>query len=406
MQPIIYQGIMERYKKELLENVVPFWTKHAPDFEYGGYFHCFDRDGTIIDTNKSMWIEARAIWMFSRLFNSSILTNQPERTEWLNLAKLGADFLKKYGRDENGDFYFRLSKEGKPLVAPYNIFSDCFAAIGFLEYAKASGDQESFDIAKQTYQRIQNRKNQPKGKWDKTMSGTQPLFGLSLPMMNINVSDVFQTIEPNPVYEEIIRAEISVILDRFVDRKYHVIRENIVQTGGFCNETYEGRHINPGHGIESLWFIMSVASRRKDSNIIKRCHEALLDNLEFGWDTECGGLFYFMDVLGKPHLELSWDMKLWWVHLESLIATLMGFQLTGDSKLWDWFVKLEEYTWKHFPDSQYGEWFPYLTRDGKVNNNQKGGRWKCFFHLPRALLMIAEMSSVGNNPTLTNLHYL
>lgn len=382
-----------RYRTELLENVVPFWMKHAPDFENGGYYHCLDRDGTVLDRRKSMWIEARAVWTFSRLFNTPEFRDRPERKNWLELAALGAEFLKKHGRDENGDFYFRLSAEGRPLVAPYNIYSDCFGALGLLEYAKASGDEESLGIAKQTYRRIQRRWDSPKGRWNKTMPGASVLNELSVPMMNICISEEFNGILPDSSYDEVLKKDISTILDRFVDRKNRVIREYAVPGGGFCDETYEGRHLVPGHGIETLWFIMLVAKRWNDRGIIDRCVEALHWNLEFGWDREYGGLFYFMDVLGKPQLQLAWDMKLWWVHLEALIATMMGFRLTGDESLRDWFVRLDEYTWSRFPDRdpRYGgEWFAYLNRRGEVNNFQKGGPWKCFFHLPRALLIISE----------------
>jgi N-acylglucosamine 2-epimerase len=86
-------------------------------------------------------------------------------------------------------------------------------------------------------------------------------------------------------------------------------------------------------------------------------------------------------------------MKLWWPHLEALIATARGYQLTGDEEMFNWFEKIHDYTWDHFPDAEHGEWFGYLARDGKVNNECKANQWKACFHLPRALYMISDIFS-------------
>ncbi len=64
--------------------------------------------------------------MFSKIYNE-----HEQNPEYLEVAKLGAEFLEKYGKDEEGNFYFSLDKNGVPIIMPYNIFSDCFAAVGF-----------------------------------------------------------------------------------------------------------------------------------------------------------------------------------------------------------------------------------------------------------------------------------
>jgi N-acylglucosamine 2-epimerase len=76
------------------------------------------------------------------------------------------------------------------------------------------------------------------------------------------------------------------------------------------------------------------------------------------------------------------------VHLESLIACATGFRLTGDKRLASWFETLHDYTWTHYRDHEYPEWFGYLNRRGGVLFPLKGGKYKTCFHLPRALLRI------------------
>jgi len=111
------KALAQHYKHELLEKVVPFWLQNSQDLEYGGYFSCLDREGRVYDTDKFVWLQAREVWMFAKLYN----VVEP-RPEWLTCAKQGAEFLKKYAHDGDLNFYFALTREGRPLVQPYNIF--------------------------------------------------------------------------------------------------------------------------------------------------------------------------------------------------------------------------------------------------------------------------------------------
>ena len=130
---------------------------------------------------------------------------------------------------------------------------------------------------------------------------------------------------------------------------------------------------------------MDLAKRLKDDDLIKKAVNTTINILERSWDDEYGGVFYFLDIKGYPLLQLEWDQKLWWVHIETIISLLKGYNLTGDERCWRWFEKVHEYTWKHFPDPQNGEWFGYLNRQGEVLLPVKGGKWKGCFHVPRGL---------------------
>src|SRR5688572_15705913 len=125
------------YFNQLSNNVIPFWLRHSKDDEHGGYFTCLDREGKVYDTDKFIWLQARQVWCFSMLYN------QVEKKQaWLDFAIYGADFLQKYGLDPEGNWYFSLTRQGKPLIQPYNIFSDCFATMAFGQLYKATKKQE------------------------------------------------------------------------------------------------------------------------------------------------------------------------------------------------------------------------------------------------------------------------
>ena len=376
-----------RYRRELLENVLPFWLEHSQDKEYGGYFTCLNRDGSVFDTDKFVWLQGREVWMFSMLYNR--LSRNPE---WLDCAEQGGRFLIDHGFTGDHDFYFSLTREGRPLVHPYNIFSNTFACMAFAQLAQATGKDEYATMAKDTFRRILERRSNPKGVWSKGVPGTRPMKDFALPMIICNMAlEVENIIDDPELMERTIDECIHEVLDVFYQPDLGVMVENVSSVDGGLLDCFEGRRVNPGHDLEALWFLENLGVRKGDTDLIWKSVDISLRVIDYGWDKEYGGIFYFMDRKGCPPQELEWDQKLWWVHLEAAIAMLKGYSLTGNEKCLGWFLKLDDYLWKHFKDNEFPEWFGYLNRRGEVLLPLKGGKWKGCFHVPRALYQIMTM---------------
>ncbi len=376
-----FSNLAELYKNELLNNVIPFWEKYSIDRDYGGYFSCLEREGKVYDTDKFIWLQNRQLWTFSMLYN-----RLESKENWLQIAKHGADFLAQYGRDSEGNWYFALNREGQPLVQPYNIFSDCFAAMAFSQYALASGEDTAREIALQAYNNVLRRQDNPKGKYNKIYPGTRPMKTLAVPMILANLSLEMDWLLSSDRLEKILDRTVAEVMGDFLDSATGLMYENVTPEGEHL-DCFEGRLINPGHGIEAMWFIMDIANRRHNEQLINQAVDVVLNILDFGWDKQYGGIYYFMDAQGYPPQQLEWNQKLWWVHLETLVALAMGYRLTGRKECWTWYQKVHDYTWKHFADPNYGEWFGYCDRCGEVLLNLKGGKWKGCFHVPRALYL-------------------
>jgi N-acylglucosamine 2-epimerase len=367
------------YKDALLNNIIPFWEKHSLDHENGGYFTCLDREGRVYDTDKFMWLQGRQAWMFATLYNQV----EP-RKKWLEIAKSGVDFIRDKGMDAHGNVYFSLTDNGQPLVQPYNIFSDCFAAMAFAQYGIAAQDPEYKELAKKTYQNILKRKDDPKGLYEKGTSA-RPLKSFALPMILSNlVLEMEDILDPSEV-EHTIDFSIHEVMEVFLDKKSGLIYE-FVKPDGSHENSFNGRLLNPGHGIEAMWFMIDIAVRKNDQGLIKKATETIIKILEYSWDNEFGGILYFMDAKGHPPQQLEWDQKLWWVHLETLVALAKAYEQTQDPEISKWYAKVHDFSWQHFSDPEHGEWFGYLNREGKVLLHLKGGKWKGCFHVPRAML--------------------
>lgn len=388
MTKVDFKQISSRYKRELLENCLPFWFEHSQDKEYGGYFSCLNRDGSVYDTDKFIWLQGREVWMFAMLYN-----NVEKNQQWLDCAIQGAEFLKKYGHDENWDFYFSVNREGRPLVQPYNIFSNTFACMAFAQLAKATGNDEYALIARRIFGRILERRSNPKGQWCKAYPGTRPMKDFALPMIICNMAlEIEDILEDKSVLEQTIDTCLHEVFDVFYQPELGCMLENVSSVDGSPVDCFEGREINPGHDLEALWFMMNLGVRRGDKALIEKCVEIALSVIERGWDKEFGGIYYFLDAKGVPQQKLEWDQKLWWVHIESAIAMLKGYQLTGNEKCLEWFLKLDAYLWDNFKDKEYPEWFGYLNRRGEVLLPLKGGKWKGCFHVPRGLYQIWQLA--------------
>jgi len=374
-----YSDYADQYRRALLEDVIPFWERHSIDRECGGFFTCLARDGSVFDTDKFVWLQARQVWTFSMLYN-----RLEPRPGWLEMARLGADFLFAHGRAPDGNWYFSLTREGRPLVQPYNIFSDCFTAMALGQYSLAAKDEQAAELARTAYRNILRRQENPKGVYNKLVPGTRPLKNFALPMILCNLALELEHLLPPEETEATIEACVKAVPGDFLDPQRNLILENIAPDGSRV-DSFEGRLLNPGHAIEAMWFLMDIGIRRGDRALIEKAVGVTLSTLEFAWDRELGGLFYFLDRLGRPPQQLEWDQKLWWVHMETLIALSLGFTQTKRAECWGWYERVHEYAWKHFPDPEFGEWFGYLNRRGEVLLPLKGGKWKGCFHVPRGL---------------------
>lgn len=388
-----FQPFIRRYEEELFDRVVPFWEQHCIDHEFGGYFTSLDRDGSVYDTEKYMWMQWRIVYMFAVLYKS-----RRGQGRWLEIARKGFDFLVEHGKSEDGTYYFALNRRGEPSVAPYNIFSDCFAAMGAAALYKATGEAKYRQEAESAMRSYIRRMDHPKGRWEKTLPGRSKRLAHGHFMILANLCSVMKDCLGTDEYDADAERAVRTVADRFWNPEFKVLFENINTDGSFDLDSCEGRFLNPGHGLESMWFILQYAERRNDRELIRKAAEIIRGQFSFGTDREFGGIYYFMDVLGRPNIELQWDMKLWWPHNEALIASLFAYRLTKEQYYLDRFLEVDEWAWKHFRDPEYPEWFAYLNRRGEPTHLLKGGKWKTFFHLPRCLFMcIGEMEKMTEN---------
>lgn len=370
----------ESYKKDLTENIMPFWMKYGLDRENGGVYTCVDRDGSLMDTTKSVWFQGRFAFICSFAYN-----NVEKNQEWLDAAKSTLEFIEKHCFNEQGHMYFSVTAEGKPLRKRRYVFSETFAAIAMSEYALATGDQHWAKRAIQVFEDTQRFLATP-GFLPAKFEADVKLQGHSIVMILINVGSCIRKVVDDPKLTQQIDESIEKLKKYFIHPEFKCLLETVGENGEFI-DTNMTRTINPGHCIETSWFIMEEAKLRGwDKPMLDMALQVFDWSWDWGWDKLYGGIINFRDCKNLPPQDYSQDMKFWWPQCETIIASLYAYLGTGDEKYLYRHERISEWTYAHFPDAEYGEWYGYLHRDGTVAQPAKGNLYKGPFHIPRMMI--------------------
>ena len=370
----------ERYQEDLTQNILPFWLNHGMDRVYGGVYTCVDRDGTLIDSTKSVWFQGRFGFICAYAYNN-VAANQ----DWLKASKSCIDFIENHCFDADGRMFFEVTADGQPVRKRRYVFSECFAAIAMSEYSLASGDKSYAQKALALFQQILHFINTEGILEPKYCEGVE-MQGHSITMILINTAARIREAIPSSELDKQISESIEKLERYFIHPEFEALLETVGPNGEFIDSII-GRTINPGHCIETAWFLLEEAKYRNGDPQLTETAVKILDwSWKWGWDKKYGGIINFRDCKGLPVQDYSQDMKFWWPQTEAIIATLYAYEATGDERYLQMHQQISDWTYAHFPDSEYGEWYGYLHRDGTIAQPAKGNIFKGPFHIPRMMI--------------------
>ncbi len=377
-------ALRDCYRDTLLDDVLPFWLKHGLDEEHGGYFTSLDRDGSLLDSDKSVWVQGRFAWFLSHLHNEV-----GPNDGWLQAAQSGLKFIDQHCVDPADSLmWFHVTADGKPIRKRRYRFSEAFACIAHAAFHQATCNPNSAERAKQLFATFHSHLQDPSlSPFPPKFTGIRQSKGIGGPMIGINMAQICRGARLEGDWNQIIDQHIDEIRTDFVRDDIECVMETVAADGSLIVDHFDGRTLNPGHAIEAAWIILEEAKHRGNDPELIALGCRMLDWMwQRGWDSEYGGLLYFVGIDEKPVQEYWHDMKFWWPHNETIIATLMAWQLTGEERYATMHQQIHDWSFSHFPDKEHGEWYGYLHRDGSVSSPVKGNLWKGPFHLPRMLL--------------------
>lgn len=374
-----------------LNSAIDLWLTRSPDREHGGIYHCLDRDGNVFSRDKGVWMQGRAGWTFSYLYNHY----QP-RPEFLEIAKSCIDFAREKCTDKDGRMYVKVTKDGAPLEKSGEWFSEAFYIMACAEYYRATGDRDYLYEARVTYDLILAIFRDPSvDPYRVSHGGSQmarPTRHFNQPMILLNVGAVMAACDPERIslYNENALWLGGLIRD-FFKEEYGGTLESIAPDGSVILDAATERVCCPGHDMECAWFLLEEGRRLGNTEMCSLAARMFDCAYAMGLDREYGGILYYRDILPYPVEAYEQDMKIWWVHNEAIIASLALFCDTGSDLYREIFEKTVEYSFARFVDSD-GEWYATLRRDGVPNETMiKGFIYKGPFHTVRMYAKCLEM---------------
>lgn len=410
------EDLLKFYKDQLVRDFIPFWT-NSLDHKHGGVFTCYDNFGkNLVSTDKYTWSQGRFLWLWSKITKMILDNKLPgEVVEYQDHLEKTASFIKENVFLENGNCAFLLTADGKKKESnsgkgyDSSIYADCFIVLGFSEYAALKCDKEIFKKALKLYKSIQKRVETGRIR-SEPYEIPEGFKAHSIPMILLNVTQcLFKTSQIiNYSKQDLLRQYKIVYMRQIMNDFYqedHKITEFIKMNSITNSKSLLERHVNPGHAIESMGFVLQSAQEEKNSNYILKAVNAIEKAINVGWDSKYGGILRFTDERGsqptceKPDFSYeklileSWDLKLWWPHSEALYATYFAYHLTGSQKMQNLFKKIHDYTFRTFPnpDKKIGEWIQIRDRQGKPKETVAALPVKDPFHIMRNFLQIIEL---------------
>lgn len=402
---------LDFFKHELENNMVPFWTNRALDWVSGGYFTCFSNDGKeLFSKDKYTWSQGRMVWIFSEL--ARVFQNE----KYVVFARLGVDFLLKHALLPNGNCAFLLNQYGEPqettLGSGYDtsIYADCFVVIGLSRYSAVTKNGAVLDFAESLYKSI-CRRLQRKFRTDPyPIPAGYRAHGISMIMLNTSQELMY-------ALRALGHDRAALMNDRcndYVNEIFSLFYKDDLLLHEMVNPSLEkddsllARYVNPGHSLESLWFILHQVLETGDNRRFSVIADMIERIYDVGWDQQFGGLFLFADKQGGRPLELTrasstdpmvekvrsdWSHKLWWPHSEALYTTLLAFHLTGRPRILELYNRTKDYVFSTFPnpDITIGEWIQIRDRYGKPIEKTVALPVKDPFHIIRNLLLIIQL---------------
>ena len=383
-------ALRDQLEAHLLEQVMPFWMRHAVD-SAGGLNTMIRDDGTVISRDKWMWSQLRALWVFSELH-----ARFGPRDDWRHVADGIYAFATRCGWNEaERGWNLRVTAEGEVQKARESIYTDLFAIYGLTAYARAFSLDEPMTWARRTADAVLDTLERPHDQIPHFPYPVPPGARVhGIPMMaSLIFWELGQALD-EARYRDAAGALSDEIFERFYDPERDVLLERIGADGGAYPPPL-GTAVVPGHVIEDMWFQIHIARERDEgggrATIERACH-LTARHLELGWDPAHGGLLLAVDADGRD--TVGWDhadAKLWWPQTEAMYATLLAYEHSHDRAFLDWYDRVHAYSFAHYPVADHGEWRQRLDRFGEPLEQVVALPVKDPFHLPRALIYCIEV---------------
>jgi N-acylglucosamine 2-epimerase len=386
--------LQKRYQEELFERFLPFWDQHGIDHERGGFICSLDYDGTRVNTDKLLWFQGRGIWVYSFLYN-----HFGRDSQYLEVARKTKDFVLKHAPQRDGWWAEVLSEDGR-VVKPFqgDIYGMYFVAEGLQEYAWATKDERSLDMALSLIKRLFRHIESPSFRF---MGTEEPgVRAQGLWMVNLRIAHQILQRWKDPAIAKIADQGVNAVINKHYNPDIGM--NNELLHFDFSRVRGEDTKSLLGHSVETLWMVMDEAVRRNDMQLWNTCAARIHHHLEVGWDHVYDGLAQWINVdqggyVWPVETPIGTDLKFrfvgeynyvkaLWALNEVLVATLNVFERTGAEWASRFFAMAQNVIDQKFSKRKYGHSGYMLFGDRRMTHQPHVAR-QDNYHPVRQLML-------------------
>lgn len=374
--------LADAIRRELVDNLVPFWLERSFDRQRGGFVGRMASDLTVDPAApKGLILNARILWSFSA-FHRTLGDG-----DCLRAAHRAFEYVERHFWDaHHGGAYWSVDPAGRPLDTKKKVYGQAFLMYALAEYHRASGESAALARAVDLFELLERYAlDRRHGGYveayerDWTVASDLRLSDADMnakKSMNaqLHVLEAFTGLHaswPDPRLRERLGELVGSFLAHIVDGRTH-------RFAAFFDDdwTIKSSHVSPGHDIEGSWLLWESAEALGDAALVERVRREALAMastvLRTGVDAD-GGLW---NDLGSS--ERSKD---WWPQAEAVVGFLNAHELSGEAAYFAAAAAAWAFIADRFVDRQRGEWHWRIRSDGTVDGAlPKISEWKCPYH--------------------------
>lgn len=374
------QSLRDQYREALFGQYLPNISEFVYDHENGGFMCTVDiRTGELLDEIKRTWFEGRGMWSYAYLYN-----HLEQNPEYLEIARKSKDFIMRHRPEGDRFWVHSYNRQGEPnSTEESDIYGSLFVAEGLAEYAKASGEEEYFDIAKSITLNALSRYDEPDYQHRDGVPGRRYLGHWMVFL--IGTTHMLQ-IQDDPELKEISDRSIDAIMNSHMNSDYQLLNEYLNHDMSLPKE--ESQYAYLGHGTETLWMVMYEALRRGDQELLEQAAAHFKRHATVAQDAVYGGYFRSLNHVGDHDLTVD---KVLWLQEEVLIGTLLMVEHLDDDWARRTFQKTHDYVMETYARPGYKFWIPNGDRTLQEYNSRRAENYHHPRHLMLNLLSIERM---------------
>jgi len=391
MAPLNDRDLAAGARRELLENILPFWRRHVVDERRGGFIGLMSNDLHVQeDAARGLILNARLLWTFSAVYRYT----QDERDR--SLAQRAYGYLsRRFHDEEHGGFFWELRFDGSVLDDAKKVYGEAFCIYALAEYHRTFGGSLALERAVSVFDLIEARALDAKlGGYFEVMSRDWRLSE----DMRLSDKDMTAAKSMNnhlhilEAYTNLLRIwpqgrladRLRELIDLF---RQHILNDEDTHFHHFFDEVWNvlSDTYTFGHDIEGSWLLYEAVEVLGDeallADIRRLACQIARATVEEGLDAD-GGLFY------EGHNGQIVDRnREWWPQAEAVVGFYNAWQLTGEAAFREAAVRCWQFILDRVVDHDHGEWFWCIRPDGTPDPAQpKVSAWKSPYHNARCCL--------------------